>query len=150
MSTKDKKHIPWMLYHKSGVFFRYERNEKIKELQLTHAVIPINYDELFLFIERVYTKLEKYANRPYFTIKRCLSRKADEIPLVKIYFMTDEGIKYMGWYKSSIFDNRHLFKCLKLTSKKLYYGHKNTGIASYDSSQIYILMNKNVNNFCNY
>ena len=142
MSIKDKNTIPWMLYHNSGIFFRYERNDKINDIQLTHAIIPINYDELFVLIERVYTKLENDANWPYFTILRCLSRKADEIPLVKINFMTDDGIKYMGWYKSSIFNNRHLFKWLKLTSKKLFYGPKNTRIASYDSKQIYILMSK--------
>ena len=109
MNKETKKLISWMLYHRTGVFFKYERNEKKNKLQLTHAIMPINYDELFVSIDRIYTELEKYANWPYFKIRRCSSKKISTLSLVKIYFMTDEGIKYIGWYKNSMFNNRNLF-----------------------------------------
>ena len=113
MHINNRDRLPWFLYHPTGVIFRYVRSYSEPRMRLTHAIIPVNWDNLFEATDVEYSGFMKSAYWPYHKIKAENEYKPNE-DLVKLYLMIQNDTKFMGYFKGYEFANSGNFLVKKL------------------------------------
>ena len=101
--------INYLFYHVTGVFFKYNVKKADKDAFLTHAIVPVNCDDLFTTDLINYTNGQKQWMWPYFILNRIYDSNKSVKDKFKVYQMCESTSFYLGEYDAKIINNEKLF-----------------------------------------
>ena len=138
------ENMPCIYYHPTGVIFKYIQLKTDKWLRLTHAVIPVNCDDLFV-IENVHYQGNMYATSwPYHNIKPVSPEDERVLKTVKLYLMDESKKLLLGYFFPDDFLHSRNFIVRKIIGDPVFFGSRNTQFSRYNASKMYQFLDEKV------
>ena len=133
-----------LFYHVTGIFFKYELDYTLNKSYMTHAIVPINWDDLYTDIYDKYEKCQVQWMWPYFKLERLRNVYKDQDKRYKVFQMWKNTIFYLGQYNRKLIDNDRLFIHIQLPKRTIIYGSNTKDFYNMPRDQIFQLILSNV------
>ena len=136
--------MPWMYYNSTGVIFKYVLLKTDKCIRLTHAVIPINCDDIFDAIDVQYKGHMFATSWPYHNIKQIEPDDERIIKVVKLYLMDENKKSLLGYFSPYDFLRSRNFIVWKIIGEPVFFGSKNSKFSKYNASTMFQFLDEKV------
>ena len=133
-----------LLYHITGIFFKYELDRLRNTAYMTHAIVPINWDDLYSEEAKSYVKWQNECMWPYFMLERSEETIRNRKNRYSIFQIWKTSIFYLGQYDRKIIDSDKLFLHIPLPMRSITYNLNTKDFYNMDKDSIFLLILSNV------